>query len=136
MKSAYKIGTFLLALIVLSGSIDMTPISITPYRNAYPSRNGYVMPTQGDYLVATWYNPCTNFMIVTGSGEAYNNTVNVLFYRNGEYLGQKVIAFQPWSELYVSTEFTYDTVAVVNWDGGQDSAVMLWGWWHYSARRR
>ena len=126
----YKLGTFLLAL-VLSGSIDMTPITVTPYRNTYPSCNGYIMPTQGDYLVATWYNPCTNFMIVTGSGEAYNNTVNVLFYRGGEYLGQKVIVFQPWSELFISTEYTYDTAVIINWDGPQDGVIQPWCWWHY-----
>ena len=131
MKTLYKIGTFLLALVVLSGSIDMTPYNVTPYRNTYLSRFGYVMPTQGDYLVATWYNPCTNFMIVTGSGEAYNNTVNVLFYRNGEYLGQKVIVFQPWSELYVSTEYAYDTAVIINWDGPTDSVIQPWCWWHY-----
>ena len=131
MKTLYKIGTFLLALIVLSGSIDMTPYNVTPYRNTYLSRFGYVMPTQGDYLVATWANPCTNFMIVTGNGEVYNNTVNVLFYRNGEYLGQKVIVFQPWSELYVSTEYAYDTAVIINWDGPTDSVIQPWCWWHY-----
>ena len=81
--------------------------------------------------MATWANPCTNFMIVTGSGEAYNNTVNVLFYSGGEYLGQKVIAFQPWSELFISTEYTYDTAVIVNWDGPTDSVIMPWCWWHY-----
>ena len=131
MKTPYKLGTFLLALVVLSGSIDMTPYNVTPYRNTYPSRFGYVMPTQGDYLVATWANPCTNFMIVTGTGEVYNNTVNVLFYRNGEYLGQKVIAFRPWSELFVSTEYTYDTVVIINWDGPSDSVIQPWCLWHY-----
>ena len=125
------IRVFLAILVISLGVIDMTPTSITPYRNTYPSRNGYVMPTRGDYLVAAWYNPCTNFMIVTGTGEAYNNTVNVLFYRNGEYLGQKVIAFQPWSELFVSTEYTYDTAVIVNWDGPADSVVQPWCWWHY-----
>ena len=131
MKTLYKIGTFLLALVVLSGSIDMTPYNVTPYRNTYLSRFGYVMPTQGDYLVATWANPCTNFMIVTGNGEVYDNTVNVLFYRNSEYLGQKVIAFQPWAELFVVTEYTYDTAVIINWDGPSDSVVQPWCWWHY-----
>ena len=127
----YKLGTFFLALAILSGSIDMTPITVTPYRNTYPSRNGYIMPTQGDYLVATWVNPCTNFMIVTGTGEVYNNTINVLFYRNGEYLGRKVITFQPWSELFVSTEYVYDTAVIINWDGPQDGVIQPWCWWHY-----
>ena len=117
--------------VVLFSSIDMTPYNVTPYRNTYPSRNGYIMPKKGDYLVAMWANPCTNFMIVTGTGEVYNNTINVLFYRNGEYLGRKVIAFQPWSELFVATEYTYDTAVIVNWDGPTDSVVQPWCWWHY-----
>ena len=131
MKNLYKLGTLLLALTILSGSIDMTPYNVTPYRNTYPSRNGYVMPTQGDYLVATWTVPCTDFMVVTGAGEVYNNTMTVLFFRNGEQVGQKTIVFQPWSELFVYTEYTYDTAVIINWDGPADSVVQPWCWWHY-----
>ena len=131
MKTLYKFGTLFLALVVLSGSIDMTPITVTPYRNTYPSRNGYVMPTQGDYLVATWAIPCTDFMVVTGAGEVYNNTMTVLFFRNGEQVGQKTIVFQPWAELFFTTEYTYDTAVFINWDGPADSVIQPWCWWHY-----
>jgi len=127
----YKMNIFLLALVVLSGSIDMTPYSVTPYRNTYPSRNGYIMPSRGDYLVATWYNPCTDFMVVTGAGEVYNNTMTVLFFRNGEQVGQKTIVFQPWAELSFTTEYAYDTAVIINWDGPSDSVIQPWCWWHY-----
>lgn len=127
----YKMNIFLLALVILFGSIDMAPVSVTPYRNTYPSRNGYVMPTQGDYLIATWAIPCTDFMVVTGAGEVYNNTMTVLFFRNGEQVGQKTLVFQPWAELSTTTEFVYDTVVFINWDGPADSVVQPWCWWHY-----
>ena len=131
MKTIYKLGTLFLALVILSSSIDMTPITVTHYRNTYPSRNGYIMPTKGDYLVATWANPCTDFMMVTGTGEVYNNTVTVLFYRGSEYQGQKTIAFQPWAELGFPTEYAYDTAVIINWDGPADSVIQPWCWWHY-----
>ena len=131
MKTLYKIGTFTLALVVLSGLIDMTPYNVTPYRNAYPSRNGYIMPTRGDYLVATWAVPCTDFMAVTGAGDAYNNTMTVLFFRNGQQVGQKTLVFQPWAELSFTTDYTYDTAVFINWDGPADSVVQPWCWWHY-----
>ena len=110
------IRIFLAILIISLGVIDMPADTITPYANSYASRNGYVMPGYMDYVVATWSIPCDNLMVVTGTGSQYSNNISIVFYEDSEQVGLSTVQFVPWSEINISTNFTYDTVVFINPD--------------------
>ncbi len=116
-----RLALCFLLLSVFLGQIDLAPQTLTPLGKTTDTRFGWYMPGYLDGLAVQFFTVCHDLKFATGSGEIYNNTIGLAFFRDKKLIKTRILNFERFSNYSISTSFDYDAVIFYNADNQPDA---------------